>query len=98
MALKFISQAPDSTVHYELNDLRPMQLASAAGDTVQSQAIPGLMVLVVEYADGFLLLLFYDAGKYDDAGAEAFLSEWMRMLDELRVDSLDTKQHGLPVM
>jgi hypothetical protein len=87
MATKFLGAATGATVHYELNDLRPMRIPSA-GDTVQSHAIPGLMILVVEYADGFLLLVFYNVGKYHEAGVQTFLAEWMHTLDNFSLEAL----------
>ena len=78
MAVKDIPDSPNVTVRYELNDLRPMNMPTASG--VQSQGVPNFFVVATEYADGLLMLVLFDAGKYFEAGVEAFVIDWINRL------------------
>ena len=95
MSLRVIHD-PDSSltsVHYELNDLRPMPMPLTANGTHDGRLGSGqltsrgvLIILLIEYADGFAMMLSVDTAKYEEAGVEAFMSEWIERLNA--IDSL----------
>ena len=89
MALKVIvGQRAESTLQFELNDLRPMRLPvgqPASGQYSGLHVVPSFFVVVVEYADGFLILVLFNSGKYDDNGVAHFVTDWVEQLDESEV-------------
>eukprot|EP00316_Scyphosphaera_apsteinii_P006188 CAMPEP_0119324132 /NCGR_PEP_ID=MMETSP1333-20130426/62400_1 /TAXON_ID=418940 /ORGANISM="Scyphosphaera apsteinii, Strain RCC1455" /LENGTH=87 /DNA_ID=CAMNT_0007331751 /DNA_START=241 /DNA_END=504 /DNA_ORIENTATION=+ len=85
MALKVIGTEQDCSVRYELNDLRPMCVPSTAANIMNSPAIPNLFFVIVEYLDGFLVLVLFDVGKYHEDGVQAFTSTWIDELEKIEV-------------
>jgi acyl transferase domain-containing protein len=89
MQRKVIVARQDLTVRYELNDLRPKPMPTAVGGRLEGSSfvVPGALILLVnEYADGFVINTFCDLGVYDAAGVEAFVAKWVAALE--RVDEL----------
>ena len=90
MARPVIVPGPASTLHYELNDLRPMRLPADGAVTAQptrlvpnARAEPGVIfLLLIQYADGFVVDTWFDVGHFDERGVESFIAEWIRALDE----------------
>ena len=63
------------SICYELNDVRPMPRPESQPQV--DFKLVDVFFLVNQYADGYSLMVLYDAGKYDGKGVEACVVEWL---------------------
>ena len=72
------------TLAYELNDARPLRIPTEAAQFSVTGALVPLFLIVNQYEDGFAIDVLYDVGRFQRAGVEAFVADWLTLLEQTR--------------